>query len=515
MLHGHARDGRALLAATEVGETLAMVNPNRRPNRNDAALAVALRRVLPRRRILTDPGELSLYDTDGLSLHRATPGGVLLLESAAEVIGAMRACSAAGIPYVPRGAGTGLSGGAVPLDRAWLLDVTRMNRILEIDPLDRVARVEPGVVNLDLDRAAAAHGLRYAPDPSSQQACTIGGNIAENSGGPHCFRHGMTTRHVHSLEVVLPPGRCVTLGHRSGTTTGPDDRGLFVGSEGTLGVVVEATVALGPRPERVRTFLASFSSLGASCRAVSRIIASGARPAALEILDRFTIAAVEASVFRAGYPTDAEAVLLVEGEGSAAEIEEETRAVRDACEAEGSLRFEEAEDPEARARLWRGRKGAFGAMGRVARDLYVLDGVVPRRKLAEVIEAIGEIGRRHRLRLSNVFHAGDGNLHPNISFDSRDREESARVLAAGEEILRLCVAAGGTLSGEHGIGIEKRDHMSLVFSDEEIETQRQMRDAIDPDRLANPGKVFPGGRGCVEAGFRGAGHAERSDRILR
>ncbi len=484
------------------------------PGRSDAALFKTLARILPRTRIITDSGERSLYDTDGLALYRGVPGAVLLLENAEEVIAAVRACHHHEVPFVPRGAGTGLSGGAVPLDEAWILDVTGMDRIIEIDPLESLARIEPGVVNLDLDRAASDYGLRYAPDPSSQRACTLGGNIAENSGGPHCFRHGMTTRHILALEVVLPDGTLTSLGSRSGATAGPDERGLFVGSEGTLGIAIEATVALIRRPEQVRTFLASFSSLAASCRAVSRIIASGARPAALEILDRLTIAAVEASVFRAGYPTDAEAVLLVEGEGSPAEIEEETAHVRAACSAEGALTFEEADDLEARTRLWRGRKGAFGAMGRVARDLYVLDGVVPRRALADVIEKIAAIGKKYELILSNVFHAGDGNLHPNISFDARDPEQTTRVLAAGAEILELCVAAGGTLSGEHGIGIEKRDHMGLVFTELELETQTRLRDAIDPRGLSNPGKVFPGGRSCVEAGHRGPGHAARVERII-
>jgi len=479
-----------------------------------AALRAELRRFLPRDRIIDDEGELSLYDADGLALHRSRPGGVLLLESAEEVERAVRAFARARVPFVPRGAGTGLSGGAVALGGGWILDLARLDRILEIDPFDRVARIEPGVVNLDLDRAAAAVGLRYAPDPSSQRACTLGGNIAENAGGPHCFRHGMTTRHILALEVVLPDGSRATLGGRGGAAEGPDSRGLFVGAEGTLGVVVEATVALLARPERVRTTLASFPSLAASCRAVARIIASGARPAALEVLDRLTIDAVEASVFRAGYPRDAEAVLLIEGEGSLAELDGESGAARDACEAEGALAIEEAEDAEARARLWRGRKGAFGAMGRVARDLYVLDGVVPRRRLAEVVEAVAEIGRRHRLRVSNVFHAGDGNLHPNISFDARDPDERARVLAAGGEILRLCVAAGGTLSGEHGIGIEKREFMGLVFSEEELAVQRRLRDAIDPGRLSNPEKVLPSGRGCVEAGHRGPAHAARAERII-
>ena len=485
--------------------------PSRR-SRDDRALLRACASFLPADRILTDRGECALYDCDGLALHRGVPGGVLLLESREEVRRAVSASAKSGVPFVPRGAGTGLSGGAVPLDDAWIFDLTRMRTIHEIDPIARRARVDPGVVNLELDEAAAAHGLRYAPDPSSQRACTLGGNLAENAGGPHCFRYGMTTRHLVALTAILPDGSEVELGE--GTGFGPDERGLFVGSEGTLGIAVEMTVALIPRPEKVRTFLLSFASLPAACRAVARIIASGSRPAALEILDKLTIAAVEASVFRAGYPTDAEAVLLVEGEGSTAEIEEETRAVRAAGEAEGALAWEEADDEAARTRLWRGRKGAFGAMGRVARDLYVLDGVVPRRALAEVVEAIAEVGRRHSLVLSNVFHAGDGNLHPNISFDARDSEQCDRVLAAGEEILAICVEAGGTLSGEHGIGLEKREAMGRVFRPAELQTQIAVRRAINGDELANPGKIFPTGRGCVEAGHRGPGSAARIEGIL-
>jgi len=489
------------------------MTPIRRRRRDDRRLLRALERWLPPSRIIRDPGECALYDTDGLTLHRAPPGGVLLLESADEVEEAVRCCVSHGVPFVPRGAGTGLSGGAIPLDHAWVLDLSRMDRVLEIDPLERTARIEPGVVNLDLDRAAAAQGLRYAPDPSSQRACTVGGNIAENSGGPHCFRHGMTTRHIESLEVVLPDGTRTILAAPSPGRADP--RGLFVGSEGTLGIAVEATVALVARPEAVRTQLASFPSLAAACRAVSRVIAAGARPAALEILDRLTIKAVEASVFRAGYPLDAEAVLLVEAEGSVEEIEQETAVVQAACEAEAALAFETADDPVARERLWRGRKGAFGAMGRVARDLYVLDGVVPRTRLAEVIERITKVGERHDLVLSNVFHAGDGNLHPNLSFDARDPEQCARVLAAGDEILRICVEAGGTLSGEHGIGLEKRDHMHLVFDAGELATQERLRAAVDPAGLANPGKVIPGGRGCVEAGHRGPpGSGERTARRI-
>ena len=458
---------------------------------------------------------MSLYDSDGLCLHRSAPGGVVLTRSAEEVRGAVRAFAQQGVPFVARGAGTGLSGGAVALEGAWIIDVNLMRRIIELDPVDRYAVVEPGVVNLDLDMAAARHGLRFAPDPSSQKACTLGGNLAENSGGPHCFLHGMTTRHVLGLTVVLPDGELMELGGKPGAVASDDWRGLFIGAEGTFGITVEAVVALIPRPEEIHTALAAFADLAAACRAVSAIIRAGLRPAALEILDQLTIQAVEASVFRAGYPQEAGAVLLIEQEGSPEEIVIESPIIARACHDEGALSFEEAASPEERERLWRGRKGAFGAMGRVNTDLYVLDGVVPRRRLAEAIERIQEIGRRHDIPLCNVFHAGDGNLHPNISFDSRDSAVRERVLEAGAEILRLCVDLGGTLSGEHGIGMEKKEFMSLVFSEDDIDTQKAVRRAIDPRGLANPGKIFPTGRGCVEAGFRGAGHTARAERVLR
>jgi len=470
-----------------------------------------LRAVIPARRVLTDEDECRLYDSDGLTLHRGETPGVLLLENEAEVVHSVRVLAAAGIPFVARGAGTGLSGGAVPMDGAWVLDVHRMRQIIEVDPLQRTAVIEPGVINLDLDKAAAAHGLRFAPDPSSQRACTVGGNIAENSGGPHCFLHGMTTRHILAIRTVLTDGTVVDLERDGG---GIDWRGAFIGSEGTFAITTRATVRLVPRPPSVRTFLVSYSSLEASCEAVAAIIAAGLRPAALEILDKMTIGAVEASVFRAGYPEDAEAVLLIELEGLPDEVEEAAVAVREAAHLDETIGFEEALDEPSRERLWRGRKGAFGAMGRIATDLYVLDAVVPRTRMAQAISSIQQIGRKHNVVLSNVFHAGDGNLHPNISFDSNDAQQRQQVLAAGDEILKLCVSLGGTLSGEHGIGMEKRDHMPLIFSPEQLETQMLLREAVDPTGLANPGKILPTGRGCTEAGFRGAAHLERTEQIL-
>lgn len=473
-----------------------------------------LRAQIPADRVITDPGELSLYDADGLTIHRSQPGGVVLTDTIAEVQHAVRTFAEHGIPFVARGAGTGLSGGAVALEGAWIIDVNRMRRIHHIHAADRYAVIEPGVVNLDLDRAAAEHGLRFAPDPSSQKACTLGGNVAENSGGPHCFLHGMTTRHILGVTMVLPDGTLASFGGPPGVLQTDDWRGLFIGSEGTFGVAVEIVALLIPRPAAILTALASFPSLRASCETVAAIIQAGLRPAALEILDRLTIRAVEESVFRAGYPREAEAVLLLEHEGLPAELEDVGAEVEQLCRTHGALEFERAQDEQDRVRLWKGRKGAFGAMGRVNTDLYVLDGVVPRSQLAYVIEEIQEIGRRHELQLSNVFHAGDGNLHPNISFDGRDPAVRDKVLEAGREILELCVSVGGTLSGEHGIGMEKKEFMPLVFSDADLATQKAVRAAIDPQQLANPGKIFPAGRGCAEAGFRTRRDSDRATRVL-
>ncbi|MEE8142946.1 MAG: FAD-linked oxidase C-terminal domain-containing protein [Planctomycetota bacterium] len=447
-------------------------------------------------------------------MHRGSPGGVVLVESSAEVQGVLRVLARHSVPFVARGAGTGLSGGAIPLDESWVIDVNRMRAILGIHRHDRYAVVEPGVVNLELDRAAGRHGLRFAPDPSSQKVCTLGGNVAENSGGPHCFLHGMTTRHILGMSVVLADGELVELGGPPGSPVAEDWRGIFVGSEGTFGVTVRIVAALIPRPEHIRTALATFSSLGDSCRAVASIIRKGLCPAALEILDRPCIRAVEDSVFRAGYPQEAEAVLLIEQEGSAEQIATEAKFIEEACRSMGAISLEVASDAEEREKLWRGRKGAFGAMGRLNPDLYVLDGVVPRRHLAEVIEEVQEIGRRHQVTLCNVFHAGDGNLHPTLSFDNRNPQERERVLEAAKEILHLCVARGGTLSGEHGVGLEKREFLGLVFNENDIATQKALRHAVDPEGRANPGKIFPTGRGCVEAGIRGPRHVQRSERIL-
>ena len=443
---------------------------------------------------------LLAYECDGFTVHRALPAGVVLPETTAEVQAIVRLLAAARVPFVPRGAGTCLSGGPTPAVPAVVIETARMRRVLRVEAEDLYAVVQPGVVNLDLTRHVHHLGLHYAPDPSSQSVCTIGGNLAENSGGPHCFKYGMTTDHVLGAKVVLADGSVVDLGSEATPRPpqGLDLVGLFTGSEGTFGIATEITVRLSRDPDQIRTMLAAFPSMRAACAVVSEIIAAGALPAALEILDRATIAAVEASVYRAGYPTDADAVLLVEVDGSVEQVAADTELVARLCAERGALSFETAATPAERKRLWKGRKGAFGAMGRLRPDLYVLDGVVPRTRLEDALTGIGEIAKRHRVTLTNVFHAGDGNLHPNICFDGRDADETKRVLAAGYEILELCMAMGGSISGEHGIGSEKLSHVPLMFTPADLEAMAAVRRAFDPDGLCNPGKVLPQRGSCAE-----------------
>lgn len=451
-------------------------------------------------RLVTDPGELRVYECDGFPLHKEKPTLVALCESRDEVIAIVRWCHQQGIPFVPRGAGTGLSGGATPVPGGIVIDLNRMRRIHEVDVENRYAVVEPGVVNIKITEAAAEHGFHYAPDPSSQRACTIGGNVAENAGGPHCLKYGMTTDHILGLEVVLPTGETVRLGGPQADPAGYDAVGLFVGTEGTFGVVTEITVKLLPSASSVRTFLAIFESMSLACRTVAEITREGIVPAALEILDELTIKAVEASVYSAGYPQNAAAVLLIEIDGFEASLDEEQQQIQTIVDNNQAIDFQIANNEVERMKLWRARKGAFGALGRINTDLYILDGVVPRTVLEPVLEELYEIADRHRVTLSNVFHAGDGNLHPNISYDGRDEDERGRVIAAGHEILAACVRAGGSISGEHGIGVEKMEFMPLLFSPEDLDLQRDLRSAVDPKSLSNPGKLFPDARSCVESG---------------
>jgi glycolate oxidase subunit GlcD len=434
----------------------------------------ALEAVVGADRCLTRPEELFVYECDGLTAHRADPSAVVFPCSTEEVQALVRACCATGVPFVPRGAGTGLSGGALPAEGAVIIECSRMNRMRELDLENRVAVIEPGMVNADLSKAVAAHGLFYAPDPSSQLACTLGGNVAENSGGPHTLKYGTTTNHVLALELVLPDGEVAQLGNRAGVPGGLDLVGAVVGSEGTLGIVTAVTVRLVPIPERVETLLAIFPDVVHACRAVGGVVESGLVPAALEIVDRRTIEAVEASVYAAGLPRDAGAVLIVELDGVPEALDAQIERIRTLAEAEQG-RVEVARDAEERQKFWRARKGAFGAMGRLAPDLYVHDAVVPRTALPEVLEAVCAIGDEY---------------------------------AAGEAILRLCVEKGGVITGEHGIGTEKRDYMGLVFRESDLDAMRRLRRAFDPDGVCNPGKLLPTPRFCAEANPHARGYDE-------
>jgi glycolate oxidase subunit GlcD len=464
------------------------------------AVAKRLLDMLGPDRAVVAPDALLAWECDGFTVHKQPPRAVVLPADTAEVQAIVRFLYGAGVPIVPRGAGTCLSGGPTPIGPSVVIELSRMDRVLQVAADDLFAVVQPGVVNLDLTAAVAHLGLHYAPDPSSQSVCTIGGNLAENSGGPHCFKYGMTADHVLSALVVLPDGELARLGSAAGPRAplGLDLPAVFCGSEGTFGIATEITVRLCRDAEGVRTLLASFADMPAACRAVSQIVAAGTVPAALEILDQATIRAVEASVYRAGYPADAAAVLLVELDGPLLALDEEAALVRLCCERNASLRVEEAATPAERKRLWRGRKGAFGAMGRLDTDLYVLDGVVPRTRLVEALAAITGIGRRHGVVLTNVFHAGDGNLHPNISYDGRDAAMTARVLAAGREILQLCIDLGGSITGEHGIGSEKLEHMPMMFGPADVDVMARVRAVFDPAGRCNPGKVLPSRAGCAE-----------------
>lgn len=454
-------------------------------------LLAALEDVLGGERVLSAYEDLVVYECDGLTINKALPDFVVLPGSTEEVRAVVRLARAHDVPFLARGAGTGLSGGALALDGGIVLSLVRMNRILEVDEENRRAVVQPGVVNLQLNDAVRPLGLHFAPDPSSQQSCTIGGNVAENAGGPHTFKYGVTTHHVLGLEVVLPDGEVVRLGGKAEESPGYDLVGLLVGSEGTLGIATEVTVRLTPLPEDVRTILAIYDDVGAASRTVSRIIAEGIVPSTLEMMDRVTLQAVE-DYIHAGYPKDAEAVLLIEVDGLREGVARRAATATRLCRAEGAREVRVAETEEERTRLWRGRKHAFGAFGRISRSYYTLDGVIPRSRLPEVLPRVYEVGQRHGLTVANVFHAGDGNLHPVLLFDEREGAQLRHALEAGREILRLCVEAGGTLSGEHGVGLEKMDLMPLVYAPPDLAAMRRVKEAFDPEGRCNPGKVLPG-----------------------
>jgi len=455
-----------------------------------ADLGERLTEVVGPRGVLRRPGELVVYRSDGLPGYSKQPRMAVFPRTRDELVAVVRLLAEQGVPFVPRGAGTGLSGGALA-DDVVLVGLNRLTRILSIDPVERLAVVEPGVVNVALTRAATPYGLHYAPDPSSQAACTIGGNVAENAGGPHCLKYGVTLNHVRAITAILPDGEIVRLGNAEGEVEGYDLLGAFIGSEGCFGIALDVTVKLSPNPQAIRTLLADFTSVDAAARATSEIIASGILPAALEMMDAATIRAVEASIYAAGYPVDAEAILLIEVDGLEAGLEADVARVEAMCSAAGARTVRVARDDAERARLWQGRKKAFGAMGRVSSHLVVQDAVIPRTRLPDILAAIREIAERQRITVCNVFHAGDGNLHPNIGYDANDPDEQARVHAAMREIMAVCVAAGGTITGEHGIGLDKLDYMSLIFSEDSLAAMCRLREVFDPARRANPGKVVP------------------------
>ena len=456
----------------------------------DNLLIDQLEDIVGPRFVMRRESDLLVYNSDGLPGYRRMPRIAVFPGSRDEVIAVVRTLAANGIPYVPRGAGTGLSGGALA-DDVVLLGLHRLKRIISIDQDNLRATVEPGVVNLALNRTVAPLGMLYAPDPSSEAACTIGGNIAENAGGPHCLKYGVTLNHVIALTVILPDGEIVTLGNPEGEADGYDLRGAFIGSEGCFGVALDITVRLTRKPAAVRTMLADFTSVDDAAHVTSAIIASGIVPAALEFMDAPTIQVVESSVYAAGYPADAAAVLLIELDGITEGVNADVERVREICLNGNARNVKVAQNDAERARLWQGRKKAFGAMGRMAPHLVVQDAVIPRTRLAEVLARISEIARDNRVLVCNVFHAGDGNLHPNIPYNADHPEEAERVHKAMGEIMRACVAAGGSITGEHGVGLDKLGYIELIFSPDSLAAMCRLREVFDPDRRANPGKVVP------------------------
>ena len=446
--------------------------------------------------MLSKPDELLVYECDGLPQHKHRPRAVVFPSSTDETSAIMRELARASVPFTPRGAGTGLSGGALALNSGVVIEMARMRKILRIDTENRIAVVQPGVVNVHVSRAVAPFGLYYVPDPSSQPTCTIGGNIAESAGGIHCLKYGTTTDHVLGCRVVLAGGDVVDL---EIDMPGYDLLGTFIGSEGTFGIATEATLRLAQSPPAVRTLLAEFMEVNDASHAVSAIIAAGVMPAALEMMDGEIIRAVEASVFAAGLPPDAGAALLIELDGIEAGLDDEAEKVTSICMEYGARSCRYARDEAERKKLWAARKGAFGAIGRISPDSMIQDAVVPRSRLPQVLGAAYEIASRYQLRIANVFHAGDGNLHPLICFDSRSADEVRRVKDAGRELMEVCVAAGGTITGEHGVGLDKRELLPLVFSDADMNAMLSVRAAFDPLGLCNPGKIVPMLRGCGEA----------------
>jgi glycolate oxidase subunit GlcD len=454
------------------------------------SVSARLADIVGERYVLSRQSELLVYNSDGLPGYRRQPSIAVFPGSRDETIAVVRLLAEEGLPFVPRGAGTGLSGGALA-DDIIVIGLHRLKKIISLDIENRRATVEPGVVNLRLNKHVAPHGLLYAPDPSSEAACTIGGNVAENAGGPHCLKYGVTLNHVYAMTVILPNGEIVELGSAAGERDGYDLRGAFIGSEGCFGVALDITVKLTPKPQTVRTLLADFMSVDEAARVTSAIIASGIVPAALEFMDGPTIRVVEDSIYAAGYPRDAEAVLLIELDGIEAGVDADLEIVRRICLEGGARNVKVARDDVERLKLWQGRKKAFGAMGRLAPHLIVQDAVIPRTKLPEILQTIHAISEKHGVLVCNVFHAGDGNLHPNIAYSADNAEESERVHRAMTEIMNACIDAGGSITGEHGVGLDKMGYMESIFPAASLNAMCELRSVFDPDRRSNPGKVVP------------------------
>ncbi|WP_424535245.1 FAD-linked oxidase C-terminal domain-containing protein [Sphaerisporangium viridialbum] len=445
--------------------------------------------------VITDPVRLRTYECDGLTYHRATPAIVVLPETAEQIAAVVRACDETGTPFVARGSGTGLSGGALPRTDGVLIVTSRMRRILAIDIENRRAVVEPGVTNLAITEAARPYGYYYAPDPSSQQICSIGGNVAENAGGAHCLKYGFTVNHVLAIELVAPDGEIVEL---DAMDPGYDLLGAFIGSEGTLGIATKITVRLSRAPEAVTTLLAAFTDVASGGLAVSAIIAAGIVPAAIEMMDALAIEAAEAAV-RCDYPAGAGAVLIVELDGPGSEVAHQFAQVDRICRESGAFELRIADDPAERAAIWKGRRSAFAAVGRISPAYLVQDGVVPRTALPSVLSGIEELSARYGIRVANVFHAGDGNLHPLVLFDDGEEGAGERAEQVSGEILDLCISHGGSITGEHGVGVDKSRYMPKMFTPEDLDTMQLVRCAFDPKGLSNPGKIFPTPRLCGEA----------------
>jgi len=462
-------------------------------------IVAALRAIVPGEGVISDPASLRAYESDGLTAYRQVPLVVVLPETTAQVSEILRWCNQAGVKVVPRGSGTSLSGGALPLEDGVLLGLSKFNRVLDIDYDSRVAVVQPGVTNLAITRAVEDRGFYYAPDPSSQIACSIGGNVAENSGGVHCLKYGLTTNNVLGVEMVMMDGEVVRLGGQHLDPAGLDLLGIVVGSEGLLGVVTEVTVRLLPKPQTARALLLGFETVERAGQCVADVIAAGIIPAGMEMMDRPAIHAAEAFV-HAGYPLDVEALLIVELDGPHAECDYLVEQVAKIASANGAVTSRVSTSEEERLAFWAGRKAAFPAVGRISPDYYCMDGTIPRRRLPEVLRRMATLSDHYGLKVANVFHAGDGNLHPLILYDANQPGELERAEDFGSDILRLCVEVGGVLTGEHGVGVEKRDLMGTMFTEIDLAHQQRVKCAFDPQLLLNPGKVFPTLHRCAEMG---------------